>query len=172
MRNQVRSFRSILAQYRLYIAIGLVSLFAILKVVIGPNQVDQMVRGGAETVAADLPAVAVMDQDPRRAFAGALGRALTFGFEIDEVSHTHVTVLTWVDVDRTNLRLNGAVLDIPKEYFVTHPLYLGCDLATYNRGKCRFMIDFATGSPKPMAQTIAIHDFKTSDASSGLSNHL
>lgn len=127
-------------------------------------------KEGAERLAADLPAVTQMDVDPRKSFANTLGKTLTSGMSI---SGTRVTVLTWSDVDRTNLKLLGAVLNIPASYFADHPSFAGCDQTSYMHGQCRFDLDFSSGSVQIVnTQPSVAHNYKTSEVGNGAAHHL
>lgn len=127
-------------------------------------------REGAERLASDLPAVTQMNPDPRKSFATSLGRTLTSGIDIAGV---HITVQTWDDVDRTHLKLLGAVLNIPMSFFVDHPTFSGCDQLSYTRGQCRFDLDFSSGSLQIVnTQPSAAHNYKTSEVGNGSSLHL
>lgn len=155
---------------RLMVASGFIVASLILRsfLAAAPQRPDR--KEGAERLATELPPASQLDSNPRKIFANSLGKTLTSGFEIEK---HHITVLTWSDVDRANLKLQGAVLNIPIEFFKTHQDFSGCDARTYARGTCRFDLDFSTGNLQILnSQPTAAHDFKTSDVSSGASNHL
>lgn len=133
-----------------------------------PRNAHPEIREGAERLANDLPAVAQIDSDPRKTFANSLGKILTVGFDWQG---SHVTVLTWNDVDRTKMKLLGAVLDIPPEVFARQPNLAGCDQASYNRGQCRFDLDFSAGTLQIFSADTKVA-YKTSDADTATSRHL
>ena len=155
---------------RLTGAVVLVLLLVGLRAVLKPSQSLLEQREGAERLASDLPAITQMDTDPRKGFANALGKILTSGFDI---SGSHVTVLTWADVDRSNMKLLGAVLNIPAAFFVAHPTFSGCDHASYLHGQCRFDLDFSSGTLQIVnTQPSIAHNYKTSEIGNGASHHL
>lgn len=170
MKKLSTQIKNTTESFRLLIAIVLVGLCILVKTSHGPSAIDIRSSDGAEHLATELPIATQAEPNPRKSFPGALGQALTFGFQIE--TH-HVTVLTWQDIDREKLRLLGAVLSIPKEFFNTHAALAGCDQLSYSRGQCRFDVDFASGSPVVIGGPNALlHDYKTSDASQDLPVHL
>lgn len=170
MKQRLHKPKAYTQSFRLVAAIALAAISILVKVAQAPADQNVKIKGGAEQLAKGLTAATQAEADPRRGFPSALGRALTFGFSIDRFQ---VTVLTWTDIDRENLRLLGAVLNIPKEFFATYPQFAGCDSTAYARGTCRFDIDFSKGNPQVINSPAPfLHDYKTSDASQGLSNHL
>jgi hypothetical protein len=155
---------------RLTGAVVLVLVLLGLRSILQPSQSTLEQRAGAEHLAFDLPAITHMDPDPRKAFPNSLGKILTSGFDM---SGSHVTVLTWADVDRANLKLLGAVLNVPTAFFAGHATFFGCDQASYLHGQCRFDLDFSSGTLQIVnTQPSIAHNYKTSEVGIGASHHL